>query len=96
MRLLNTHECDFISAANSSITTDIYWEQFYYYSGMTSGIVWGAAMPPLILSVNFVVFSVSTTANIVQELALLAGATATAVGQGIASGFTAAKNYYYS
>lgn len=96
MRLLNTNECNFISGAHSSITTDIYWEQFYYYSGITSGIVWGSAMPPLILTVNFIVFSVSSTANLVYELAVLAGSAATATGQGIVSGLTAAKSYVYS
>ncbi|MCS5709224.1 hypothetical protein CC99x_009935 [Candidatus Berkiella cookevillensis] len=96
MRLLNTHECNFISGANTSVTTDIYWEQFYYYSGITSGIVWGSAMPPLILTVNFIAFSVSTTANLVSELVSLTGTLIMGAGQGIASGVTAAKDYYYS
>lgn len=96
MRLLNTHECHFISGANTPVTTDIYWEQFYYYSGITSGIVWGAAMPPLILAVNFVVFSASTTANLVSELASLTGTLVIGAGQSVVSGVTAVKDYYYS
>lgn len=60
MRILNNRELGEVTGSGcAGGTTHVFWNEFLQFSGLTAGIMWGAFMPPLILAVDVIEFSIT-------------------------------------
>lgn len=67
MKTLDQSLCHIVSGGGSS--TDVFWDEFMSYSGMSAGLIWGIVMPPVIVVVDVTSLALTATASAVRFVA---------------------------
>ena len=91
MRSLKSFEYQIVAGGQGTVSTDIFWEQFYSYSGVSAGVIWGVIMPPIVLTANLL----SSIGNVTSQAVTVASSAAyhsvcfmgDKVGQGVSASY---------